>query len=124
MENEVRYKQFKVSLNPATATAFKNACMMNNVSMASVISRFMADYTKIKAEEKNRNNPNDYSTKRRRRAAVVKIVKQLEQVRDCEQEYIDRILENLQTSSVYEKAEEFLSGLETAIEELENIAFA
>ena len=117
MADHAGYKQFKVSLYPATSSAFKNACMKAGVSMASVISRLMLDYSNIPAT--NINKTYDYSTKRKRRAAVGKIIQQLKLIRDCEQAYIDKIPEKLQSSTVYENAEEFLSFIEEAIESLE-----
>ena len=125
MADHAGYKQFKVSLDPATASAFKNACMKAGVSMASVISRFMADYSNMPAKSltiRDRGNicAYDYSTKRKRRAAIGRVAKQLELIKDYEQAYINKIPENLQSSSIYENAEEFLSCIEEAIESLES----
>jgi hypothetical protein len=119
LENEAKYKQLKLSLKPEIVSAFKKVCANTGISMASAISQFMADYSKITVTEKNTEpGAPDYSTRRKRRAAVGKIAKQLEQVRDKEQAYCDRIPENLQSSVVYERAEEFISNLDTAIDAL------
>jgi len=115
-----RYKQVKISVGIETAAAFKEACAASNVSMASILSQFMADYAG-KGFVKKKPSP-DYSTKRRRRAAISKIAKQLEQIRDCEQGYCDRIPENLQGSIIYERTEEFIALLDEAIEALDSIA--
>ena len=113
-----RYKQLKISVDPFTAASFKEACATANTSMAAKLAEFMVEFTNAVAVRKPLP---DYSTKRQRRAAVSKIIKQLEQIRDCEQDYCDRIPENLQNSVVYEKAEEFLIYLETAIDALVSI---
>jgi len=86
--------------------------------MAAKLSELMAGFSNTIIT----HNPlPDYSTKRRRRDAIRKITKQLLQINDYEQEYMDRIPENLQNSVVYERAEEFISNIETAIESLEMI---
>jgi len=61
------------------------------------------------------------SSKRQRRAEIVKIIKQLETVRGCEESYQERIPENLQSSEVYEKADEWVSVLSEVIEMLEGL---
>ena len=80
----------------------------------------MADYSKT-AHTRRKPSP-DYSTKRQRRAAIHKFNRHLEQIRDCEERYRDRIPENLQSSAAFDSAEEFISSLETAIEALDYIA--
>ena len=114
MENSAKYRQFKVSLNPEIVCAFKDTCAKSSVSMASVISQFMVDYTNMSVSVKT-SQP-DYSTRRRRRTAIAKMAKQLEQVRDSEQEYCDRIPENLSSSVVYDRANEFVERLDEVID--------
>lgn len=60
----------------------------------------------------------DYSTKRKRRAAVEYIIKQLELIKEYEEKYRDNIPENLQNSEAYEAAEEYIEYLEEALEVL------
>ena len=115
-----RLKQVKVSVAADIASAFKGACAVSGASMASELSRFMADYSKTGFSK--RKPPPDYSTKRQRRAAIHKFVRHLEQIRDCEEQYRDRIPENLQGAAAFDSAEEFISSLETAIEALDYIA--
>lgn len=114
MENTTKYKQFKVSLHPEIVRIFKDACAKSNLSMASVISQYMVDYTNISIIKKT-SQP-DYSTRRRRRTAIVKMVKQLEQIRDSEQEYCDRIPENLRDSVVYDRSDEWIELLDEVID--------
>ena len=70
-----RSKQVKVSVDPDLAHKFSIACANIDVSMAEVISKFMSDFTNT--ANKKKPMP-DYSTKRQRRAAIKKIIKQLE----------------------------------------------
>jgi len=108
-----RYKQIKVSVDPVIASAFKDSCAAANVSMAAILSQFMADFSKTATSRKPLP---DFSTRRRRRMAIQAIVKQLEQIKDCEEQYQSRIPENLQGSMVYERADEFISTLDDAID--------
>ena len=108
-----RYKQVKVSIAPAIASAFKQACDSSEISMAATLSQFMADFSNISLAKKPLP---DYSTRRQRRKAIGAMVKQLEMIRDCEEEHRDRIPENLQESMVYDRADELVSTLDEAIE--------
>jgi flagellar biosynthesis chaperone FliJ len=60
----------------------------------------------------------DYSTRRKRRKAIDGVVQQLVQIKAFEERYRDNIPENLQNSSVYESAEEYIACLDEAIEQL------
>lgn len=113
------YKQVKISVDSAIAFAFKDACAASNVSMAALISQFMADYSNTALA--NRKPSPDYSTKRKRRSTIHKIIRQLEQIRGCEEQYRDNIPENLHNAAVFDSSEEFVSYLDTAIDALESI---
>jgi len=112
MDNE-RYKQVKVSINPFIASHFKEACAASDTSMASVLSQFMADFAKASIEK---NSVPDYSTRKKRRAAVHAIIEQLGQIKACEECYRDNIPQNLQNSIVYERADEWVALLDEVIE--------
>ena len=81
--------------------------------MAAILSGFMADFSKTTAARKD--TP-DYSTRKRRCAAIQTIVKQLEKIRDWEERYRDLIPENLQGSIVYDRADELVSLLDEVID--------
>jgi hypothetical protein len=115
-----QYKQLKISADPAIVSNFKNTCAAYNVSMASKLTEFMVEFSNAATAATRKPVP-DYTTKRQRRNAINKIVKQLEEIRGFEQDYCDRIPENLQNSITYQKAEEFLEYLDTAIETLISI---
>jgi hypothetical protein len=117
--NDNLNKQIKVSVPADVASGFKAACAASNISMTSTLTHFMADYSKM-TYTKKKLSP-DYSTKRQRRAAIHKSILQLEQIRDCEEQYRNRIPENLQGSAAYENAEEFITCLDSAIDALEPI---
>ena len=112
------YKVVKVSVNPGVALAFKEACAAANVSMAGKLSQFMAEYSKAAVKPKPKL---DYSTRRKRRVAVIMMARQLEQVMAAEGQCRDNTPENLQGSIVYEQADEYVSLLEEAIEQLRAI---
>jgi len=56
------------------------------------------------------------STKRQRRAAIRSIMQQLEQIKAAEERYRDNIPENLQGSVVFEKADQYVSLLDEALD--------
>ena len=85
--------------------------------MASVLSQYMCTYSNTMKKDKPQP---DYSTKRRRRAAIKTIVPQLEQIQTAEERSRDRIPDNLQSSINYETAEQCVSNLEEVIELLKN----
>jgi len=112
-------KQVKITVDQGLAASFQKACAASKVSMASELTKFMAEYTNT-FWTKRKPIP-DYSTKRQRRTAIRKVIMQLEQIRDAEVEYQDRIPDNLQGSIVFESAEEFVAALEEAIDALVSI---
>ena len=115
---ETEYRQVKITIESKLAEAFKVACIASNESMTGVLVAHMAKYSKATQEKKAKSS---LSTKRQRRATIEKIVQKLEQVKKCEEEYKERIPENLQTSSVYEVAEQWIEILDEAIELLDSM---
>jgi len=113
-----RVKQVKVSVPADIAENFKQACAKANVSMANQLSTYMADYSE---SAKVKKPTPDYTTKRRRRAAIQSIIEQLGQIKDFEERYRDNIPENLKNSIIYDTADEHVSWLEEAIEALGSI---
>jgi len=108
------YRQVKIHAPVNVAAAFREACSANGVSMASVISEFMAGYSK--AAMTAGKHPPFYATKRARRAVISSIVKQLELIKTAEEQYRDNIPENLQGSVVFDNAEQAVLSLEEAID--------
>jgi len=60
------------------------------------------------------------TAKRQRRAAMKKVILQLQQIKDAEETSHDNTPENLQGSPAYEAAEECINSLEEALEILES----
>jgi stalled ribosome rescue protein Dom34 len=116
--NERHYTQIKASVDPDVAVAFKMACVASNVSMAAVLTQLMTEYSN--AAKKHEPTP-DYSTRRVRRAAMARIVRQMEEIMAAEEKYRDNIPENLRGSVVFDKADESVSLLEETIELLGSI---
>lgn len=117
-----QYTQMKVSIRPELAAAFKAACASNGVSMVGVLSSFMETYSDINTP-KNGYSPN-LSTKRQRRAAVRRILEQLERIQDNEENYKDNIPANLQGSEAFIFAEYCVDLVGEAIEALETAYLA
>ena len=89
------------------------------------LSTFYRNKTQQAKPDENTRRKNErpltLTMKRQRRAAVKKIIVQLQQVKDAEETSRDNIPENLQGSTVYETAEECINALEEAIEILESV---
>lgn len=115
--NARHYTQIKISVKPETASAFKEACRLSGVSMASVLSQHMDQYSSNPAVKKG--YAQDLDSRGQRRAAIGSLVKQLERIRDNEERYGDNIPDNLKGSVVFERAEESVSLMNEAIELLE-----
>lgn len=139
--NASHYSQVKIYTKPETAAAFKAACSAADVSIASVLSKFMDVYiqkgpaavqsdTGGTSTEKPRLcrtcykvnlDASAFSTRRKRRAAIKAIISQMEQIALAEEKNIANIPENFQDSEIYENAEQSFALLEEAIELLGDI---
>jgi regulator of PEP synthase PpsR (kinase-PPPase family) len=117
--NTAHYKQVKVAVDPELAAEFKNACAAAEVSMASVLSEFMASYSGRPATQKSTDDP--YATRKRRRDAVNAMIAALTELTYAEERYRDNIPANLQNSSRYEDAEQSISAAYDTIELLGEI---
>ena len=117
--NKEKYKQVKICVTPETAASFKVVCEAANVSMSSEIIGFIE--RRIKATS-NVSAKNLLMTKAGRRKLLFSILQQLEQIKDAEETYMDNIPENLQSSVRYESAEDCVSGIEAAIDALNNMS--
>jgi DNA primase len=116
--NAKNYTQVKAHIDPEVASAFKAACAASGTSMAAAITQFMSEYSR--SAKKHTSAP-DYSTRRKRRAAVSLFAQELENIKDAEELCRDNTPENLQGSVVYETADEYVSLLEEAVELLSAI---
>ena len=111
----IKRTQVKVSVDPEIASAFKTACIGSGTSMAVVLTQCMEDYA---AHRKKPKAAPDYSTRRRRRAAIKGVIDNLEQMKAWEEQVYENMPENLQGSAAHDAAAEAVSSLEEAIEAL------
>ena len=116
--NARHYTQVKAFADPKVAAAFKAACADSGVSMAGALTQFMAEYSNT---AKKRSPKPDYSTRRKRRAAVRAFAGQLAQIKAAEEESQGNIPDNLSRSVNYEIADEIISQLDDAIDILSSI---
>ena len=112
--NSEHYKQVNVSIDPTVAAVFKSACKKSGLSMAAALSQFMAQYDTSVAFHKAVAK-DDVSTRKKRRALVGALARQLQKIRDAEESYMLSIPENLQGSSRFEAAEESISVMDDVI---------
>jgi hypothetical protein len=122
----VNYKQVKVSLRRELAAAFKTLCEDEGVSVAGEIASFMSERLRRTAEIGEEvccgrsvlpgNGADDLSSKKKRRAAVKKILSQLEMIMEAQNVALENMPENLQGSEAYENAEESLAMIEEAVD--------
>ena len=105
--------QVKVSVKSEIASEFKEACASANVSMAAELSRFMTDYAKGTVI---RRYAPDYTTRRKRRDIVKRILNELEEIKAAEERLVDNAPENLQVAPIYEVAADYIDVLDEAIE--------
>jgi hypothetical protein len=111
--NAANYTQLKVHVDPVLASGFKADCAASGVSIASVLKEFMADYIN---ESKTRKPVLEYSNRRKRRSAILWIVRQLELVKAGEEKLMNNTPENLHNSVNYEMTAECIDSLVEAIE--------
>lgn len=115
--NSTNYDQIKVSVRPEIATAFKAACAAAGLSIAGVLSKFMAEYGAATATiptDKKTSSPS-LSVKKNRSSMVRKLALQLEQILEVEQQVMDNIPENLYNAGLYDEVEERVGLIEEAI---------
>ena len=110
-------KQLKITVDASLISSFKDACDTANLSMASVLARFMADFAGTKLNSKSKS---DFATRRLRRAAIKAIIKQHEQIRDWELRSMDNTPINLQGTENYERADELVNMIDEVIDLLKS----
>jgi hypothetical protein len=114
--NASHYTQVKVSVPNELAAAFKDKCLSEGVSMAGEIARFMRE--KINVGDVKKPSKEPYSTRPMRRKELVSLTRKLADILEAEQQYMDNIPDNLQSSRFYEAAEQSVQALEDTLERL------
>jgi len=99
-----------------------NGCLQAD-KQDNPVSQIMKDalykyYNEPKGNVRPKANkpPPSYKTKRQRRAAMKRILNQLEQIKAAAEKSRDNFPDNLQGSTSYEAAEEYINALEEALE--------
>jgi hypothetical protein len=103
--------QVKFTIDSQIAAAFKAHCVAQNVSMASVISKFMD------AHCPTRNTNFRIETRPQRRKTIAQIILLLEEILSMEELYRDSIPEQFETR--YETASQACEQLDQAVSCLE-----
>ena len=114
-----RYTQVKISTSPEIAAKFKATCKAANLSMASVLSNFMARYSQMAHDSKTSSCQT--ATRRQRRRCLKEIVLQIEEIMMAEEGYRDKIPENLQGAKWHEAACHSIELLQEILELLDDV---
>ena len=110
-------KQVKVAVKPETASAFKRTCEKSGVSMAGVLSRFMAEYSELGAKSKPAS-ADEASTKKKRRQLVNRATHLVWLARNGEERARDNTPDNLHGTSRYASSEESVAKMDDIINRL------
>ena len=111
----MKCKQVKITVEPDIATAFKTACKRSGVSMTVELTEFMRERTNTLCTSQERKYSH-LEKRGGRRKEVAKYILLLEAVRDAEEDYKNRIPENLINGPAYESAEQAIDSLNDAID--------
>jgi erythromycin esterase-like protein len=109
-----RNRQVKICVEPAVAEGFRLVCAADGVSMARELSRFMEQRAGVKSASTAR-----LQTRHHRRETVRNVIGLLRAVAQAEEDYRDRIPENLQGGAMYESADAAVGLIDDAVSALE-----
>jgi hypothetical protein len=115
--NAAHLSHINIAIDKTLAEDFKTACKRDGVSVAGTLTSFMKERLGITAEPQSTQASRARTdTRTHRRKQVLSIIIALENIRDAEEAYLDRIPENLQDSIRSEIAEHSISMLSDAID--------
>jgi len=120
--NAANYTQVKISVGKNIASTFKAACTAAGVSMASVLSQFMAEYGAVQVMPKSSSKAaadSSTPTKKKRDKAILEAISQLKWACEAEGQSMENIPDNLRGAGNYETSEERIARMEEAIDILE-----
>jgi hypothetical protein len=106
-------KQVKIYAEPELAEAFKALCAKDGTSVTAELSEYMRKRTHLK--EPTTVTGSRTSRRYQRKAAAGRIASLLENIRDAEESYRDRIPENLIGGPMAEATDETVRCLDEAI---------
>jgi hypothetical protein len=116
--NARHYTQINVSMDKELAGAFKASCAEAGVTIASEIKMFMESRCGVLADSSRASRKNRPSTRGTRRKEAADIALRLQKLLDEEEQYLERIPDNLQGGSRAEDAAHSVSHLTDALDAL------
>jgi len=113
-------QQLKIWAPADTVSSFREACAAKQLSMASVLAQYMLEFSG-KAVRARASKAPDYSTRKLRQIALMKLTQELELIREGEARSRDNTPANLQGSERWERSDEAVTLLEDAIDLLKDV---
>ena len=89
--------------------------------MASVIARFMSEYSGIDHFTADKTQHNSIATRRSRRREMDVVIIKITAIFDAETDSLDRIPENFRGTDAYAETERIVDALENALDALESV---
>jgi hypothetical protein len=106
----------KFSLNPTVADAFKSVCEKRGLSMASVVSDFMCNFSDTYHATPIKPKQDKTATRKLRKKEMRSIITSMAAIHDKEAELLEKTPENFRDSDAYAETERIVEALETALE--------
>jgi len=119
--NASHYKQMKFSLSPTIAKEFKSTCEEQDLSMASVIGKFMCEFSKIDYTANKKPKSDKTVTRKQRRKEMCTIISMVTAILTAEKESLNKTPDNFRNTETYEESERIVDALGDALESLEDV---
>ena len=111
----------KFYIQPTIANDFKSVCETSGVSMASVITKFMCNYSAHTPVDVQEKRPEKSTTRRLRRKKMHAVIDTVAEILELEFGTLDRIPENFRDADTYAETERIVDALETVLESLNEV---
>ena len=105
-------------LKKDVAERFAATCTERGESQASVLAAAMLQYIGEKPPKKPSRSATGYSTRRQRRAAMKRVLAELEQIRCGEDDLANSAPQGLESAPMYQEAAEYVETLDVALDQL------
>jgi len=115
--NELNYRQIKIMISPKTAETFKKTCNETGQTMNGVLTRYIESFCKKKPHKPL--PPLKIETRQQRKKSLELILGILNDLREAESDYLEKIPENLRNGIRYENSNQCIDTLDDAINILE-----
>jgi len=119
--NAKHYRQMKFSVPLSVASNFKSDCEAHGVSMASVITKFMCDYSASEPAVIKKLHPVLNTSRQLRRKKMRTIVDTVEALHKAELGSLDNTPDNFRGTDVYAETENIVEALELALDALNEV---